>query len=422
MSRKILKLDFIVIPSPNNNKYIVLDGNTRLSVLTDMKKQNHPFVKNGYELNCDIYTDKKEAKDILSETHTKESKTEWNLLNQARFNQNFGVFSDRDKTILQIFDHLQEIDEIFTFRNVEYTVRNCLETPLGDTFIKFYIKCYECFYECDIVLPMSGLKEIDKKRLYELLMMFINNSKDSKSKQLIKNAIKRHYRDVEKDNGELFSTTNLPNSKNDDEKNSPNPTDQDIPKSQSTDISTNPVLDTSDHADLSSAISSRNFPNRKFPKVDDSSTFNTTIQTLQELYSGNNRDNISYLNLGDIKANNHCNIIIILYRVLLESLLIEYFKIYPTETIKNNELNGEDSVKFKVESIANKYLKKLKNEFPDESDIQKNVNTALRIIQFSHDTVHGVRYYNPKDTFCYYALQNLYPVLYLLIKQINIRN
>ena len=188
MSRKILKLDFIVIPSPNNNKYIVLDGNTRLSVLTDMKKQNHPFVKNGYELNCDIYTDKKEAKDILSETHTKESKTEWNLLNQARFNQDFGVFSDRDKTILQIFDHLQEIDEIFTFRNVEYTVRNCLETPLGDTFIKFYIKCYEC----DIVLPMSGLKEIDKKRLYELLMMFINNSKDSKSKQLIKNAIKRH--------------------------------------------------------------------------------------------------------------------------------------------------------------------------------------------------------------------------------------
>ena len=190
-------MQFIVCSSSNDNRYTVLDGNTRLSTLLYMQKNRHSFVPLDFTIQCVIFDTKQDADYEITEKHTQENFTPWTLIAQARKNSHIGKQTVQNLLIIDIYNHLSQIDidSLFFYDNIQFNIRNCMETEQGDVFTNFYIRCYTIFKELKIDIN-NLLNDLHKILLNQLMLQFCNHkltqvSPDKEYRKIINKILKR---------------------------------------------------------------------------------------------------------------------------------------------------------------------------------------------------------------------------------------
>ncbi|MDK2818261.1 MAG: hypothetical protein KFW21_02295 [Spirochaetota bacterium] len=214
MSTYIMQdISFLVCPSSNEGKYIVLDGNTRLSTLLYMQRDKHPFIIEDFTISCIVFKDKISANLDIIEKHTQSNFTPWTLIAQARINMKAGKSSDQDLLISKIYDHLKQIaiDSSFRYNQIEYNITNCMETEQGDIFTNFYLRSYSIFKTLKIdFVNIDQLNDLQTTLLNQLMLQFCNNKLNSSSADRnYKTIIKKIYDGLSQIEETLISTNNL---------------------------------------------------------------------------------------------------------------------------------------------------------------------------------------------------------------------
>lgn len=207
-------MSFLVCPSSyNEGKFIVLDGNTRLSTLLYMQRDKHQFITKDFTISCIVFKDKISANSEITEKHTQSNFTSWTLIAQARKNMAVGKPSAQDLLISKIYDHLKQItiDSVFCYNQIEYDITNCMETEQGDIFTNFYLRSYSFFNKLNInLVNIDQLNDLQTTLLNQLMLQFCNNKLNSSSADRnYKTIIKKIYDGLSQIKETLISTNNL---------------------------------------------------------------------------------------------------------------------------------------------------------------------------------------------------------------------
>lgn len=358
-----------------DGKYIVKEGNRRVAALKLLKQENKDIP---YEIDVSLYHDIEDIKKHITKVHDpKKNVKSWTPWAQAADD----MVNNQKTKKAYIFRFIitnnmkREIVETNWYTVLEETLNKTKSMGIwldNDGFHYYNANCAKLLI--NLLFEAHSAKRIDTRTRKDIEKV-LNTIEDKLSKCKEKHA-KQSTR------GDLFT-----NDVNDESEQETDPEGQ-------------------------KSVHRRRFPD----KIKDKYEFKAWIEKLQSYYNKENTHINSYLILGDMKnvsgVNSYANTCLVLCRVLLETLLYEYYNIFPTDM--PNKPQKEKEIEEKSKNIIKSYSDKIKQEFPEIKDMATHATKHLGIL---NDAVHGIKYNNENQLFA--VFEGMYPFLFFLTGLIN---
>lgn len=358
-----------------DGKYIVKEGNRRVAALKLLKQENKDIP---YEIDVSLYHDIEDIKKHITKVHDPEKNVKsWTPWAQAADD----MVNNRKTKKAHIFRFIitnslkREIVETNWYTVLDEILSKTKDTGIWLDDAKFHYDHLESAKLLINELFKAYSKKKFNTRTRKELDKILEPIEDKLSKCKEKHAKQPTL-------GPLF-----PDNVNDESKQEADPEGQ-------------------------QSVHRRRFPNT----IKDKNAFKEWIGNLQSYYNKENTHINSYLILGDMKnvsgVNSYANTCLVLCRVLLETLLYEYYNIFPTDM--PNKPQKEKEIEEKSKNIIKSYSDKIKQEFPEIKDMATHATKHLGIL---NDAVHGIKYNNENQLFA--VFEGMYPFLYFLTGLIN---
>lgn len=364
-----------------DGKYIVKEGNRRVAALKLLKQENKN-IPNGIpeQIYVSLYHDIEDIKKHITKVHDPKNNVEpWTPWAKAADD----MVNNRKTKKAHIFHFIitnnlkREIVETDWYTVLEETLSKTKDTGIWLDDAKFHYDHSECAKLLINELFQAYSKKKFNTRTRKEIDKILNPIEVKLSKCKEKHA-KQSTR------GDLFT-----NDVNDESEQETDPEGQ-------------------------KSVHRRRFPD----KIKDKYEFKAWIEKLQQNYDKKNNHLNSYLILGDMRCiitiNSYPNTCLILCRVFWESLLREYYNVFPTEAMPD-KIQKREEIETKSINILQSHSDKIKQEFPEIKDVSTH---ATKYVGILNDVVHGIKYYN-NDNQLFSVFQGMYPFLFFLTGLIN---